>query len=342
MTLRMPRAALAALTLTVTLTACTSVAYTETPVPTPGMSAAGPPTGVATAAPSTPAPASQCSPAPAGFQATQSYAPLAALPATAQLTGRLGEIRDRGYLIAGVSADTLLLGARNPLTGQIEGFDIDVVGEIARAIFNDPNRVQLVVINAAGRQSALTNRTVDVVARNMTMTCARWLDWPIAFSAEYYRSGQKVLVRKGQEDATKSLADLAKAKARVCAPAGTTSMTKLREFEAQGIVPVEADTHTGCLVRFQQGSVAAITGDDTVLAGLVAQDPYGVVPPQDAVTAEPYGLGFNAADKVFVQYVNRVLETVKADGRWTAIYNRWLAASLGPAPSPPPAAYGRA
>ncbi len=46
---------------------------------------------------------------------------------------------------------------------------------------------------------------------------------------------------------------------------------------------------------FQEGGVDAITGDDTVLAGLAAQDPYAVVPEQEAFTAEPYGIGVNAA-----------------------------------------------
>ena len=56
-------------------------------------------------------------------------------------------------------------------------------------------------------------------------------------------------------------------------------------------IAVGADNHTGCLVLFQSGEVDAITGDDTVLAGLAAQDPYAVVPDQKAFTAEPYGLG---------------------------------------------------
>ena len=38
---------------------------------------------------------------------------------------------------------------------------------------------------------------MDIVARNMTINCDRWKD--IAFSSEYYRSGQKVLVRHGEK-----------------------------------------------------------------------------------------------------------------------------------------------
>ena len=75
---------------------------------------------------------------------------------------------------------------------------------------------------------------------------------------------------------------------------------------------------------FQQGEVDAITGDDTVLAGLAAQDPYAVVPDQKAFTAEPYGLGVNAKNVDFVRFVNARLAQMRSDGEWTAIYNRWL------------------
>ncbi len=321
------------------LGACGTARYSETPLtPTPETTIATPSSSANTPTLSKPTPASRCDPAPVGFDPVQSYDPLPAL--TIPTTGRLAEIKERGYLIAGVSSDTLLMGSRNPFTGQIEGFDIDLVRELAAAIFGDRDKVQLVVITAAQRQDVLVNRTVDVVARNMTMNCRRWLDWPIAFSSEYYRSGQKVLVRKNSS--ATNLNQLARQQARVCAPAGTTSMANLMTYEDDGIVPVAATNHTGCLVLFQQAEVDAITGDDTVLAGLVAQDPYAVVPTQEAITDEPYGLGFNSEDVEFVRYANRLLDMMRADGRWTAMYDRWLADALGPAPAPPAAVYGRA
>jgi polar amino acid transport system substrate-binding protein len=233
-----------------------------------------------------------------------------------------------------VSADSLLLGSRNPLTGQIEGFDIDVVRAIAQAIFGNPDKVQLTVIQSSDRIPVLQNDKVDVVVRNMTMTCSRWND--IAFSAEYYQSGLKILVKKGSEVTT--LAGLSGKK--VCAPNATSTMDAVKA--TPGVQAVGAATHTGCLVLFQEGKVDAIAGDDTVLAGLVAQDPYASVPKMDPLTSEPYGVGI-AKDKVgLVRYVNRVLDTVKSDGRWKAMYDKWFARALGPAPEPPPSVYGRA
>ena len=79
-----------------------------------------------------------------------------------------------------------------------------------------------------------------------------------------------------------------------------------------------------------------------MLAGLAAQDPYAVVPPQKAFTAEPYGLGFNADQVDLVRFVNAELAEMRRDGEWTRLYDRWLADALGPAPAPPKAVYGRA
>ncbi len=126
---------------------------------------------------------------------------------------------------------------------------------------------------------------------------------------------------------------------KVCAPNGSTSMDKLRTFK--DVEAVGADAHTGCLVLFQEGKVDAITGDDTVLAGLAAQDPYAEVVQAPAFTAEPYGLGINQKNVDFVRFVNRVVENTKGDGRWAGSYKKWLADALGPAPAPPDAVYGR-
>lgn len=314
-------AALAAASLA--LSACTAGAYSDTVVPTPE------PTGTesSSAAPAAPAPASCDDP-------LASYTPDATLPAPNALPAgsTMAAIRERGRLIVGVSADSLLLGARNPITGQIEGFDIDMARLVAKAILGDPTKIELRVITAAQRIPVLTGHEVDLVARNMTITCDRWEQ--VAFSAEYYRSGQKVLVSL-DSDAT-SMSDLSGQK--VCAPAGSTSIDRIAEYP--GVIAVPGTTHTDCLVKFQQGEVDAITGDDTVLAGLVAQDPYAKVV-GESFSEEPYGLAM-APDQVdLVRFVNAVLAQAEADGSWMASYDTWLAPALGPVDAPPTPVYGR-
>ncbi|MFT4166243.1 MAG: glutamate ABC transporter substrate-binding protein [Microlunatus sp.] len=286
------------------------------------------PTPLPDASSSSPTPTGQSSTAPQCDDALASYEP------SDTAGSAVKRIKKRGRIIVGVSADTYLLGSRNPFSGKIEGFDIDIAKAVAKGILGNENAYELKVITAAQRIQALEDRSVDMVARNMTITCDRWTQ--IAFSTEYYRAGQKILVRRGSKATT--LADLAGQ--RVCAPNGTSSMANLVKLQPKASA-VGSDNHTGCLVLFQNGQVDAITGDDTVLAGLAAQDPYAVVPDQKAFTAEPYGLGFNKSDVDLVRFVNKILADVRSDGEWTTIYNRWLAEPLGPAPAPPKAVYGR-
>lgn len=316
---RRPAVVLAALA-AVLLAGC---GYADTPVPTP------PPPPVPTRGA---APAAQTCEGP-----LRSYAPDGPLPAPSALPSgsTMAKIRARGRLIAGVSADTYLLGSRNPLNGQVEGFDIDVVKQIAKAILGDENKVQLRVITAAQRLPVLQAHEVDVVVRNMTITCDRWKD--IAFSAEYFRSGQRILIRRGSS--ITGLATLAGK--RVCAPLKTSSMDNLIRL-APTAVAVGADNHTDCLVKLQSGDVEAITGDDTVLAGLAAQDPYAEVLAEKPFTAEPYGVGIPRDQRDMVRFVNGVLERMRADGSWTKSYHRWLGPALGASPGQPQPQYGRA
>ena len=260
-------------------------------------------------------------------EATTSYA-----PAPGAAAPSVDAIRERGQLRVGVSADTLLMGARNPLSGEIEGFDIDMLHAVSAAIFGDPDRLQFRVITSAQRLEVLENHEVDLVARAFTMNCERWET--IAFSAEYLTAGQKVLVTRDSE--ASGIEDLAGQ--RVCAPDGTTTLERLEETYPE-VEAVPAPTHTGCLVLFQQGKVDAITGDDTILAGFAAQDPYAKVV-GEAFSAEPYGIGVALDQPDLARFVNGVLDQAKADGSWAAAYDRWLGA-LGPAPVPPVSVYGR-
>ena len=263
----------------------------------------------------------------------QSYDPLPSLPPRGNMPAgsTMRAITDRGRLIVGVSADTKLFGARNPFTGRIEGFDIDILREVSRDLFGDPDRLEYRVITYADRLPALEESRVDIVAHTMTINCVRWQR--IAFSSEYFHAGQKILVRS-DSPATR-IEEMSGE--RVCAAEGSTNIENIAAYE--NVEAVGQVDLTDCLVLFQQGAVDAITGDDTVLAGFAAQDPYAKVIGSN-FTEEPYGLGIRLDQPDLVRFVNAVLDRVRRDGTWQQIHQRWLS-DLGPAPAPPPAVYGR-
>lgn len=259
-----------------------------------------------------------------------SYAPDPAAANGATVQG----IKSRGRLRVAVSADTLLFGFFNPVTSQLEGFDIDISKQIAAAIFNgDQSKIEFRTVSYAQRIPALQNNDVDMVADVMTINCTRWAQ--INFSSEYYKAGQKVLVKKGS--AAKSIDDLNGQ--RVCAAKGSTNIEEMTKYPKVKVVPV--DDISDCMVLFQQGKTDSVTGDDTVLAGFVKQDPYAQVVGA-AFTNEPYGLGIRKDQVDFVRFVNGVLAQIRTDGRYAQLFDKDVRQSA--ADQPPaldPLLYGR-
>lgn len=238
----------------------------------------------------------------------------------------MAAIAKRGRLIVGVDQDTNLFGFRNPSTGQLEGFDIDVAREIARAIFGDPNRVDLRVVDASQRESILESGAVDLVVRTYSITCKR--KQKVGFSTVYYYANQKILAAKGSGiDSAAKLGGK-----RVCAVSGTTSLTRLAQLDPKPTV-LSANTWTDCLVMLQQGQIDAISTDDSVLAGLAQQDPNVEIGAAD-IGREPYGVGVNKNSEDLIRFVNGVLDQMRVDETWQRLYRTWLQ-SLGPSPGPP-------
>lgn len=276
-----------------------------------------------TAAPSSSAgPAQSCDP-------TASLRP-GELPAAGQMPAgsNMERIFKRGRLIAGVDQNSYLMGFRNSFTGEIEGFDVDFARQIAKAVFGDEKKVQFKIVTSAERIPMLKSGEVDIVVRTMTITCDRLKD--VDFSQVYYQAGQRVLVRRNSGiTGVDSLKDK-----KVCVASGSTSLGNVVNRVK---TTVSVPNWTDCLVMLQQGQTDAISTDDTILAGLAAQDPYTEVV-GSRFTEEPYGVGVPKGQEDLVRFVNGVLERMRDDGSWSAIYARWLN-TLGPAPVPPVARY---
>jgi polar amino acid transport system substrate-binding protein len=240
----------------------------------------------------------------------------------------MAKIRARGYLVAGVDQSTYHFGYLNPLDGKIEGFDIDMIRAVAQAIFGSPDRVQYKAISDAERIPDILNGSVDIVAHTMTITCQRLQQ--VDFSSVYFEAHQQVLVL--DSSTATGLASLGSQP--VCATKGSDSVSTIENYPSHPKA-FQVDYWTDCLVLLQQGQVAAVSTDNSILAGLAAQDPFTkIVGPY--LSNEPYGLAISRQHPDFVRFVNAVLAAERTDGAWQASYRRWVGSQ---APEPPAAQY---
>lgn len=243
----------------------------------------------------------------------------------------MANILARGRLIVGVDQSTNLFGSRNPATGQLEGFDVDLARELARSIFGDPNQVDLRVVTAAQRETALQEGQVDMVVRTYSITCDR--KKKVAFSTPYYIAKQRILATKNS--GIRTAADLSGK--RVCAVKGTTSLAALFALDPRPTL-YGVGQWTDCLVMVQQGQVDAISTDDVVLSGLLAQDRRNLELVGASIGDEPYGVGVKLENQDLVRFVNGALDQMREDGTWERLYQANLQ-QVGPSPGPPTARY---
>ena len=237
------------------------------------------------------------------------------------------EIRRRGRLIAGVDQSTNLFSFRDPVSGELQGFSVDIAREIARDLLGDPDKVDFRLLSEPERIRVVQDQAVDILTKTTTITCAR--AELIAFSTVYFEASQRLLVPR--DSPIQGPADLAGK--RVCSGLATTSLATVARVAPTATL-VAVQNMDDCLVVLQQGQADAMSTDDSILAGMAVQDPnLQIVGP--SLEAEPYGIGVNKSREDLVRAVNASLERIRRDGTWMALYNRWLTV-LGPASPPEP------
>ncbi|MFI9158500.1 glutamate ABC transporter substrate-binding protein [Kitasatospora aureofaciens] len=232
-------------------------------------------------------------------------------------------IKARRSLVIGVDQNSYRWGARNPNTGQIEGFDIDLARAIGTAIMGDPEKVVLKPVATADRVDAVQKNRVDLIVRTMTVNCKRMED--VAFSKPYFSITQRVLVPKTSP--AKNL-DEAIGGRNVCVAKGSTAAdvfdpAKNGAKKDAGAHLTVVENQLDCLVLMQLGKVDATMTDDGLAAGQAAQDQTVRIVDGD-VQPEVIGVAMLKGSTDLTARVNQVLADYHAGGEWGHSYDRWL------------------
>jgi general L-amino acid transport system substrate-binding protein len=151
-------------------------------------------------------------------------AALGAAAAFGANAGTLDQVKARGQLICGSNPGLAGFALPND-QGVYKGLDVDECRAIAAAIFNDPNKVKFLPINAKDRPTILASGEIDVLVRNTTWTLSRQTAGMFFTGINFY-DGQGFMVRKklGVDSALKLDG------ASVCVQQGTTTELNLADF----------------------------------------------------------------------------------------------------------------
>jgi glutamate transport system substrate-binding protein len=248
----------------------------------------------------------------------------------------MARLQAAGKMTVGTKFDQPLFGLKNPLTGSIEGFDVEIAKLVAQGIYGGSiedaaKHITFVETPSNVREISIQQNKVDMVVATYTINNAR--KQVVDFAGPYYIAGQDIMVRK-DDNSIKSVTDLNGKK--VCSVQGSTSLANVRAKAPQADLSISFDVYSKCADALKDGRVQAETTDNVILLGLVKdnKDTFKVV--GNPFTTEPYGIGIKKGDDAFRSFINDRLEAAYKDGSWAAAFNRTVGTAGVTAPTPPP------
>jgi general L-amino acid transport system substrate-binding protein len=172
--------------------------------------------------------------------------------------------------------------------GNWSGFDVDFCRAIAAAIFNDPNKVRFVPLDAKERFVELGKRKVDLLARNSTWTMSRETEFYLHFAGVSYYDGQGFMVARSANKNSALELDGSK----VCVQGATTTELNLGDyFRANNMKYEEKKSGTvdDVFKGYASGQCDVLTADVSQLYALRLKldkpDEHVILP--DVISKEP-------------------------------------------------------
>jgi len=239
-----------------------------------------------------------------------SAAPVAEAPAFEAGT-TMARLSEAGTINIGTKFDQPLFGLQG-LSGEPEGFDVEVAKILAGKLGIAPEQINWVETPSATREEVIQQGRVDMVVATYTINDAR--KERISFAGPYYVAGQTLMVRSDNTTVTgpETLRDSG---ARVCSVSGSTPSQNILEYIDQSQLTL-FDTYSLCADALRTNQVDVVTTDNVILLGLASESDGAFKLVGEPFTEEPYGIGIAKGDVAFCEFINTSLQEAADSGAY--------------------------
>ncbi len=214
-----------------------------------------------------------------------------------------------GAVTIGIKFDQPGIGQQ--VGSDYKGFDVDVAHYVAKEL--GYSSVNFKEAPSAQRETLIQSGQVKMVVASYSITPER--QQKVSFAGPYLVAGQDLLVRA--DDTSITGPDSLNGK-KLCSVTGSTSAQHIKDDYAGKVQLQEYDTYSKCVSPIINGTIDAMTTDNTILAGYAAQPQYKgklklVGKP---FSQENYGIGIKKGDTKLCQQIDDALTKMVKDGSW--------------------------
>jgi polar amino acid transport system substrate-binding protein len=229
---------------------------------------------------------------------------LPSISAFAQETkSKLDEVLARGHLVLGTGSTNAPWHFKSA-DDKLQGFDIDMGHIIAKALFNDPDKIEFVNQSSDARIPNITTDKVDITCQFMTVTGERAQQ--IAFTIPYYREGVGLMMK-----ADSKYADYTALKAA----GSSATISVLQNVYAESMVhaalpEAKVDQYESVDLIYQaleSGRADAAATDQSSLAWYMTQNQGRYKDAGYGWNPQTYACGVKRGDQDWLNFVNTAL-----------------------------------
>ena len=220
----------------------------------------------------------------------------------------------------------------NVLVGYSIDLCLRMVDEMKSMLEIPDISVEYVPVNASNRFDALTNNSIDILCGVTTKTISR--SEIVDFTQPTFVTGAALLTLKTLE--VQKISELSGKKIAVVKDTTTfDSLTKMLKREGSDAEVVTVKTAVDGMNAVISGEVAAFSGDQIVLVGLIinSDNPKQFALTENVFSFEPFALAVRKNDSEFRLVADRMLSRLYRTKKVLLLYDKWFGSYIKKMPT---------
>ncbi len=240
----------------------------------------------------------------------------------------MARIQEAGKLVVGTRFDIPAVALRNPITGEMEGFDVRVAKAVAKRLGLTEDQIEYREVISANRETAISQNLVDINVSGYVVTDKR--RELVGQAGPYINVHSRLFVHEDNLDKYNTVEDIRGA--RICS---TPTGTPVAIIERLGGVLVTSDDISVCKQHVINKIVDGSISNDLNTVGFLDHYPGLKVARTPTLSDEAWGIGFKKDDAAFCEFLTGAISDIVASGEYRENFEATFGALGLPYQEPP-------